>query len=53
LERAVARGEATQVMILQKQTFFYLGYDARSTKVKNDLEANRGAIQAALNEIAI
>lgn len=51
LEEAIKRGEATESMILGKQTFFYLGYDARSAAVKNTLEQRKSELAAALNEV--
>ena len=38
-------------MILGKQTFFYLGYDARSSAVTSALEQRKKEIAAALNEV--
>lgn len=53
LERASARGEANITAVLVNQPFFYIGYDARSTKLKSELEAKREALERALLNIRV
>jgi tetratricopeptide (TPR) repeat protein len=48
LEKAAARSEGMTHSILLRKPFFYLGYDARSTRVMERLERQKGEIDAAL-----
>lgn len=53
LEKAHQRGEANIMTVLLKQPFFYIGYDARSSKLRSEMESRRSALRAALGALIL
>ena len=53
LERALARGEANETLVLRQKPFFYLGYDARGSALEAELQKRREAMKLALGEVGL
>lgn len=53
LEKAAARGEANITPVLLKQPFYYIGYDSRSSTLKQQMEQQRENLKRALFAIRL